>query len=148
MVRPKRLQRKPTGTVARHAGRAQPKSRAIGFIGKGSLTDYETACLQYIGKCIARLGHTLIIVPAIGAATALRVGMEEQEGEVREVKEGTIDLADHTLVYPTPQLLSALKVKYPDLLDRDDVVIIAEGQLDEWVDAMKAILRDYQITPP
>lgn len=133
------------GAVAR---RTKPKSKLIGFIGKGDITDYEAACLTYIGKCIARLGHTLLSVPAKGSETALRVGVEAQGGAVRSIAAGVLDAAERTLLYPDPQLTERLKQAYPDIEDRDDVVFIHEGQLDEWVDAMKQILDEYGINRP
>ena len=148
MVRAKRRQAQSAGTVARPARTTGPTPKIIGFIGKADITDYEAACLTYIGRCLANLGHTLLIVPAKGATSALRVGVEMQGGKVREVETGIIDQANRTLVYPDPNLTQRLEQAYPDLHDRDDVVIITESQLDEWIDAMKSILAEYGVNRP
>ena len=132
------------GTVER----SRPEHRVIGFVGKGAITEYEEAALTYIGKCIAALGHTLIIVPAKGAATALRVGVETQGGKVQLVEAGVLDRADRTLLYPDPNLLDRLKRAYPDLDNMKNVVNLAEHDLDMWIDALKAILDEYQISRP
>lgn len=143
MARPRRGQEQPAGTVAR-----RPAAKLIGIIGKPDLSDYEAASLTYIGRCIAALGHTLVIVPAAGTATAVRVGVEKQGGEVRELEAGVLAVADRILLYPDPRLTERLRATYPDIDQRENVVFIAEHQLDEWVDAMKAILDDYGIPRP
>jgi hypothetical protein len=125
-----------------------PDYRLIGFIGKAVITDYEAAALRYIGRCLAALGHTLVIAPARGAATALREGVEEQGGEVRTVEAGVLAVADRTLLYPDTQLSDRLSAAYPDIGEREDVVFIRADQLDEWVDAMKDTLDGYGIARP
>lgn len=131
------------GTVDR-----RPEHRRIGFIGKPNITDFEAASLTYIGQCLARLGHTLVIVPAKGAVTALRVGVEAQGGSVQEVQRGVLDTSDRTLLYPDPPLLQRLEKAYPDLHTRKDLAIINDHELDEWVDVMKEILTEYNIERP
>lgn len=126
----------------------RPAHKSVGFIGRGTISDYEAICLTYIGKCIALLGHTLIVVPAKGAATALREGVEAQGGEVRTLEAGVLEVSDRVLLYPDPQLTQRLRAVYPDIDERESVVFIRDNQLDEWVDAMKAILDDYGIERP
>lgn len=135
-----------TRTVGRGSGRPHPKT--IGFVGKGEITDYEQACLFYIGRCLALMGHSLLTVPAPGSETALRGGVEREGGTVSHVPTGVLDIADRTLLYPDPHLTSRLSSAYPDIGTRDDVVFISEAELDHWVDAMKSILRDYGINRP
>lgn len=129
------------------AGR-RPTPKLVGFVGKPDITEYEAACLIYIGRCIQQLGHTLVIVPAPGAASALREGVEAQGGEVRIIEAGVLDVADRTLLYPDPTLLKRLERAYKDLHERENVVIIKDDQLPEWVDAMKTICDDYGIERP
>jgi hypothetical protein len=126
----------------------RPQHKLIGFIGRRLISDYEAASLTYIGRCIAALGHTLVIVPAPGAAAALREGVEAQGGEVRTLEAGVLEVADRTLLYPDPKLTERLRAAYPDIDERENVVFIEERQLDEWVDAMKSILSDYGIARP
>ena len=142
MARSHRGQEQPAGTVAR------PRAQLIGVIGKPDLSAYENACLQYIGKCIAALGHTLVIVPAPGTATAVRVGVEAQGGEVRELEAGVLAVADRILLYPDSRLTQRLLKMHPDLKERANVTFIDPDMIDEWVDAMKQILTDYGIARP
>lgn len=141
MARPSRR----TATAPRPVGR---KPLLVGFIGKPDITEYEAASLTYIGRCIAALNHTLIIVPAKGAADALRKGVEEQGGEVRTVTAGVLDVADRILLYPDPRLTERLREAYPDIDQRENVVFIEADQLDEWADAMKTILDERGIKRP
>lgn len=143
MVKP---DRKPAA-AARPVG-ARPRNLLVGFIGKPDITDYEAASLTYIGKCIAQLRHRLILVPAKGAADALRVGVEAMGGEVRTVTAGVLDVADRILLYPDSRLTERLEQAYPDIRERENVVFIGEDQLDEWVDAMKTILDERGIPRP
>ena len=145
MVRSARRQASPADAVGEPR---RPEHKVVGFIGRGTVNHYEAASLRYIGQCIARLGHTLLIVPAKGAASALREGVEAQEGEVRTLEAGVLDVADRTLLYPDTLLLARLKTAYPDLEQRENVVIIEDTQLDQWVDAMKEILDAYNIPRP
>lgn len=142
-----RSHRRPAATARPVVG-TRPKAKHIGFIGKADISDYETACLQYIGKCLAALGHTLVSVPARGSEAALRVGVEAQGGAVHSIGAGVLDTAERTLLYPDPHLTERLKKAYPDIEHRDDVVFITDGQLHEWVDAMKQILDDHGINRP
>ena len=125
-----------------------PAHRVVGFIGRGTISDYEKIALTHIGKCIALLGHTLVIVPAPGSASALREGVEAQGGEVRLIEAGVLEVADRVLLYPDPQLTARLRAAYKDIDKRENVVFIKDNQLDEWVDAMKSILSDYGINRP
>lgn len=128
----------PTRTVLRN-----PR---IGFIGKGKLTPKETGIIWYIGRCIARLGHTVVLVDAGAGATALREGMEVEGGRLDKVTEKVIESSNHTLIYPDKPLLERLKKAYEDIETRDDVVIISN--IDGWYDAVKQVLTDKGITHP
>ncbi len=88
------------------------------------------------------------MVPAPGAATALREGVEAQGGFVKSVDSDTIGNADHTQIYADTPLLEKLKQKYEDLETRDDVVIIPRARLDEWYDAVIQVIRERGLTPP
>lgn len=125
----------------------QPRHPRIGAIGKGTLTEYETAIFWHIGKAIAKLGHTLVIVPAPGVATALRKGVEVEEGLLDILREGVVEQSDQTLLFPDPKLLLKLKTKYPDIETRDNVLIITEDQLDQFYGAIRTILEEKGITP-
>ena len=142
MDRPESRQAAPARPVPR------PNPRKIGFIGKSSITAYEAACLEYIGKCLAQIGHSLVLVPAKGSAAAMRVGVEAREGKVHEVQSGVLDQADRILIYPDTRLFQRLEQTYPDITERENVVFIYPNQLDEWVRAMKEILNDYGIALP
>lgn len=127
----------------------RPQPRSIGFVGKTNITDYQAAILTYIGRCIAALGHTLVIVPAKGSATALREGVELQGGKVRTLEAGVLEVADRTLLYPDPPLLARLEHTYKDLRARHDVAIIEDDNaLDGWLIAMKRILTKFGIDLP
>lgn len=120
----------------------------IGFIGKGTLTPKETGVIWYIGRCIARLGHTLVLVPAKGAATAMREGAEVEEGTLETLKEGVIESADHTLIYPDAPLLKKLEEKYIDLHTRTDVAVITQDNLDEWYNAVREVVTEKGLPLP
>lgn len=138
MVRSRHRQKTTTNTVAK------PRHRNIGFIGKGTLTEQEEASLHFIGRCIAALGHTLVIVPAQGTASAVRGGVESEGGVVHTIAAGVLHVADQTLLYPDTPLLEKLAQAFPDLETRPNVKIIED--LDGWVEAMKQLLSEYNIT--
>lgn len=141
MARPVRA-RRPARTLGR------PEPRRVGFIGRPDITPEEAQKLTYIGKCLAKLGHSLVSVRAKGAETALRVGVEAQGGEVHSVTAGVLDAANRTLIYPNTLLTEKLEKAYPGFSTREDVAIIERDQLDLWVDAMREILDDYGINRP
>jgi hypothetical protein len=125
-----------------------PKPRLIGFIGRATVTDYETAALTYIGKCIATIGHALLVTTRTGAAGAVGVGVEAQRGYVKTIPGGIIDVADRTLIYPDLRLLERIENTYKDIYERQDVVIIYEHQLGEWLTAMKDTVTGYGLDLP
>ncbi len=135
---------KPSGTATVR----RLRNPRIGFIGRGSLTPQETGIIWYIGRCIARLGHTLVYVEAPGAATAIKEGVVSEDGKLDPVKAGVIESANHTLIYPDPQLTVKLKLRYPDLETRPDVVIIRQDELHEWYEAVRTILSSRGIPLP
>ena len=123
MVKPRGQQTRTTKPLPR---------RRIGFIGKSNINPKEAGLLWDIGRCIAIIGHTVILAPAKGATVALREGIKVEGGSLEEVKSNIIEQADHTLIYPDTQLLERLREKYDDIEARDNVLIIHENQLDEW----------------
>ena len=137
-----------TGHTATAHPLRRPHPKVIGFIGKPEITDYEAAVLEYIGKCLGKLGHSLLIVPARGATAAIEKGVESQGAGVSKITAGVIPMADRTLVYPDKALTERLAAAYPDIGERENVVFINPSQLDEWLEAMKAILKDYGIPLP
>jgi hypothetical protein len=140
MVRASRRPKATTEPVRRR--------RRIGFIGTGQVTPKEAGLLWYIGRCIVVLGHEVVLVPAKGAATALREGVEAQGGTVTPLASDTIGNADHTQIYADPPLLEKLKQKYEDLETRSDVIIIPRARLDEWYDAVRQVIAERGLTPP
>lgn len=122
--------------------------RRIGFIGKLSVTAEEATLLRYIGRCIARLGHTLVIVPTNGTQTWVREGVEVEQGSVETLESGVIDSADRTLLYADPSLYEQAKNLYPDLDTKENVAIIWQDEVVDWYHTMKAILRDKGIPAP
>lgn len=137
----------PPRTTTKPVGK-RPRPKRIGFIGRGTITVYEEAALTYIGKCLAVIGHTLVITAAQGASVAMRVGVEAQRGQVNTVPGGIIDVADRTLVYPDLLLLERIEKTYKNLYERDDVVIIYEHQLGDWLTAMKDTVTGYGLDLP
>lgn len=126
----------------------QPRNRTLGIIGKPKLSKAEAKALTYIGRCIARRGQRLAIVPAPGTATAVREGVESEEGEVVTLAADVIGASDHTLIYPDTTLLARLLTAYPDLQDNDKVTIITPENLPLWVQAAKEVLVENGIEPP
>lgn len=122
--------------------------RRIGVIGKATLTADETTKLTYLGRCIARLGHTLVATDAAGFTAAVKSGVEREGGQLVAVGRAVIDAADHTLVYPDDKLLGRLERAYPDLHTRSDVLVVRSEQLDEWLDAVLTVMRERGVDPP
>lgn len=120
----------------------------IGFIGKAAITEEEEIALFYIGRCIARLGHVVVITDAKGATTALKEGVEVEEGSLDIVQKDIIEKSNHTLIYPTPHLLERLRERYPDIENRKDVAIIYSDELNDWVSAVVTILASKNIPTP
>ena len=144
MDRPHNRQKAPA-TAVRERRLRNPR---IGFIGKGKVSAQEKGSLYHIGKCVAAIGHTTVIIPAPGATDALREGVKAQGGKLDEVQQGIIEAADHTWVYPDIPLLERLEAKYKDLGERPDVLIIQEHQLDEWVEAIHTLMDSLSIPVP
>lgn len=140
MDKPRRRQKAPTRPV--------PRPRLIGFIGAASITDYEAQALKYIGRCLAVIGHTLLIATEAGAAGAVREGVGMQGGKVRIIEAGVIETADRTLLYPDTRLLERVEHTHKDLYERDDVVVIYPHQLDEFLTATKETVTDYGLDLP
>lgn len=130
------------GGLDRTEERPGLRNPVIGIIGKRTLTSRERQALIYIGRCIARLGHTLTLAPSPGVADTVREGFEAEGGTVIPVDHGVIDTADHTLVYPDKRLLTRLQAAYPDLEAKDNVLVVTANQLDEWVTAVNKTMAN------
>jgi hypothetical protein len=137
-----RSYRRPRSTAPTVGQRPQP--RKLGVIGKGSLTPYEEEGIRYIGRCIAVLGHTLVIAEAPGVAAAVRGGVEVEGGEVLLVPNRVIEQSDLTLVYADSPLLTRLRSAYPDL----DTRVTMIDNIDRWLDAIKTIFHQLKLEPP
>jgi hypothetical protein len=124
------------------------RNPVIGIIGKRVINSRERAALRYIGRCAARLGHTLAFVPAKGVADAVREGAELEGGELLPLERDVIGVANHTHVYPDKRLLSRLLAVYPNLESMTNVLVIREDQLDEWVDAVNQTMKDRGVPLP
>ncbi len=120
----------------------------IGVIGKSVLTNKEKDTLFFIGRCIARLGHTLACIPAKGTADAVREGVKAEGGGLLELEANVIGTANMTWIYPDRRLLSRLLTAYPNLQAQDNAVVIREDQLDEWRAAVETVLADKDIATP
>lgn len=136
--------------AARTMERKQRKLRnpRIGFIGKPEITPEEASIIQYIGRGIALLGHTTVIVPAKGASDSIRKGIKEEGGKLDEIKTGIIEKADHTIVYANNHLLERIRKRYPDIDLRKDVVIIFEDEINDFLAATKEVLREHGLEIP
>jgi hypothetical protein len=139
------MDRTDTG-AAKPAGTLRP--RRIGFIGKGTLTPKETGLVWYIARCVAKLGHTVVLAKAAGVAKAVEEGVGYEAGSLEVVRTGVIEASDHTMIYPDSPLLIKLKARYPDIETRTDVAIITESNLDEWYDAVRTILTERKVALP
>jgi hypothetical protein len=124
------------------------RTKRIGFIGKGTLTPKETGLIWYIARCVTRLGHTVVLAQAPGVSKAVEEGVVFEGGGLDIVLTGVIEASDHTMIYPDSILLDRLKVKYSDILTREDVAIITEDNLDEWYDAVRTILSNRGVALP
>ena len=136
------------GTSFEQRRRRTPRNRVIGILGKSTLNDKEKTTLYFIGRCIARLGHTLAFIPTKGTTDSVREGMETEGGKLLPLERDVIGTADHTLVYPDKRLLSRLSNLYPDLNAKANVLIIREDQLNEWREAVITTMKDKSIPLP
>lgn len=126
--------------------RAVP-GRTIGFIGRGgSITKEEAGLLWYIGRCFARLNRPVILVPKGAVNNALREGVIEQDGDLKEVSGGVLEEAQHTFILSDDTLTKRLKSAYADIRLRPDVTFIES--LEEWYDAMRKILTEKGVSLP
>jgi hypothetical protein len=137
-----RRQETPAPTVRRL------RNPRIGFIGKVNLTAKEKGFLYHVGKCLAVMGHETVIIPGSPATDALREGVKAQGGRLAEIGQGVIEQADHTWIYADIPLLERIETKYTDLAQRDNVLIVNEDQLEEWVDAIHALMESMDIAIP
>lgn len=121
----------------------------IGIIGKTTLTEDEIEDLTYLGRCIARLGHTLVSIPTPGTETVVREGMKAEGGVTVELETDVLGNADHTLVYADDRLLRRLLNVYPSLREMSNVTVLHEGLLVKWVVAVERVLDEKNLgTPP
>lgn len=120
----------------------------IGFIGRADINAREAEILFKLGQAIARLGHTLVTVPAEGATAQVREGVMVEKGKVLDIQTGVLDIADHTLLYPTPTLLTKLENRYPEFRKQYKVTILQPHQLDLFWTSMKTIMREEGISVP
>ena len=122
--------------------------KKIGIIGKTTITTRERAQLRYLGRCLARLGHPIVVVPAKGTVDAVREGVKSENGEIVEIDKGVIDTADNTWVLTSRRLLSRLLTVYPDLHDKDNVAVFDSKELDEVIRLTNEALKRQNIEPP
>lgn len=139
----KRRQTKPD-PVAR--GARTPKR--IGFIGRTDISDSEKETLIKIGRSLARLGHTLVTVPAEGATACVREGVEAEKGHILDLHQGVLEQSDHTLLYASPRLLERLRSAYPALEISYKVTILRPHQLQIFWGAMAQIMAEQGIAIP
>lgn len=126
----------------------RPKQLTLGVIGKRTINNQERATLRYLGRCFAKLNRQVALIPAQGVAAAVREGYESEGGVVLELETNVIGQADHTLVYPDKRLLTRLLNVYPNLHDRDNVLIIEPEKLNELVKAINGTLATRGIPAP
>ena len=135
-------------TPNRDAEPTRTVRKRIGFIGRGDIDTRETGLIWYIGRCFATLGKTVVLVPAKGAAAALKEGVEREGGRLEELTSGVIESADFTFIYPDQRLLSQLKRKYTDIEKRSDVLIIPQDHLDLWYTALQSVIGEKGLVAP
>ena len=131
------------------AGRKRRETR-IGFIGRADITEEERTDLIFVGRCIARWGHTYVSVQAQGAEAAVREGVEIEGGQVESLQTGVLETANQTLLYPDTRLLVRLRNKYKDLRQREgkSVTVLERGQLGWFVNAVKEVFEEEGLEIP
>lgn len=122
--------------------------RRIGFVGTGELDPYEEGVLYHIGRCIARLGHTIVTTNENKGNVSLRKGVKREKGLVDTIETGVIESSDHTLIYSNDNLHQRLKEKYEDLEERNDVLLLTSKNIDEWHDAVIETLKERGVDIP
>lgn len=124
--------------------------KRIGFICKeGPLQPDEGGTLYYLGRCIARLGHTLVTTEAENEGTnLLRKGMKVEDGILESVQRGVIEASDHTWIYADTHLLERVRSRHPDLDTREDVLIVYPEQLVEWAEAVRQVMYERGVIRP
>lgn len=120
-------------------------NKVIGFIGKAHITPSEKAKLVVLGDYIARMGRTLCISPAQGAASAVESGVIGAEGKVLRETTGILSKSDHTLVYADERLLNRLLEVNPRIKDDTKVSLISsELELDLWLKSVEGLLKIHE----
>jgi hypothetical protein len=127
---------------------AKPVAKRIGFIGLAQPTSEEARILRYIGRCIAKLGHTLVTTEAQGAAHEMREGFRAEGGALVSVDKGVIEASDHTHIFPSQSIEERIRQQYPDIDDRDNILLLRRDQLYEWRNAIEEVLKDRGVTRP
>lgn len=122
--------------------------RRIGFIGHAGLDPYEQGVLYQIGRCIARLGHTIVTTAPNEGNISLRKGGEREKGLVDTVANDVIGSSDHTLIYKDEKLHDRLREKYEDIDERNDVLLLSNETLDDWHNAVTETLRERGVDIP
>lgn len=118
----------------------------VGVIGKAKLTKVERNYLRTIGRSIAKLGHTLVIIPAPGTASEIRKGIEAEGGKIECVDSAVLNHSDRTLIYADEPLLHRLTLQHPDLETRPYTTIMSEpADLAHLQDVLDDIIRDYNL---
>lgn len=125
------------------------KIAKIGFIGKAQITPSETAKLSLMGKCIARSGRTLQIVPAQGSAEAVESGVRAEGGVANHLERGVIESSDHTFVYADDRLFRRLQGANPNVTnDKKVTLIFTELELDLWLRQVAKVFEKAGLQPP
>ena len=143
-----RPQKRSHPTAESVGGRRERSPKRIGFIGRSTITEEEGATLVLLGRALARLGHTFVSVPTEGATAKVREGVEVEKGDILDLQNGVLETADNTLLYPSPQLLSRVREKYPDMETRYRVTILQPHQLKAFWGAMTQIMAEQGIEVP
>jgi hypothetical protein len=128
----------------------EPSTKGIiGFIGKTSITDEERDLLVILGRTFARAGKVTALVPQKGACEAVRVGVEEEKGELNLLEKDTISHSAHCFVYADERLLNRLRKVDPLIDDTPTIFLLTTtSEITDWLSAAKIILKDRGIEWP
>lgn len=126
---------RPTGTV--------------GFIGKLGITGREERLLKLVGKCIARAGKTLVIVPAKGSTAVVKVGVIDENGVVQEIEKNVRGLSAHTIVYADERLLNRLNDLDNKFFKDPHVTLLSSPlEIELWLKAARRVLSEKGLAFP
>ena len=121
--------------------------KAIGFIGKLTVTPEEENLLKELGHSFGLSGYPTVLIPQRGANEAVRVGVEVGGGEIIEIEKDTLSQSAHCFVYADERLLSRLRISDPSIDTNPKIFLLTDlDGIKEILSAAKIVLKQRGIS--